>query len=88
MKYGAERAMMLHPSGLYGQFTTGSGRIDARLAQGWTIIPCPRNHLTRESKEEKPAIIGLDPVKTETEEAVEFQQPANRRARRKALKNG
>lgn len=51
MKYGAERAMMLHPSGLYGQFTTGSGRIDARLAQGWTIIPCERNHLTRESKE-------------------------------------
>jgi hypothetical protein len=50
-KLGAERCFMAHHSGRYIMWTVGSSNIDARLAQGWTIHPSERNHLTRELEE-------------------------------------
>lgn len=81
---GAERCFMAHHSGRYIMWTVGSSNIDARLAQGWTIHPSERNHLTRsqESKEENPAVVGLDPVKTETPKAVEVQEKRRPRIKR------
>ena len=60
-------------------WTVGSSNIDARLAQGWTIHPSERNHLTRsqESKEEKPELSMSEVSKaaiSETPEKVEVQQ--------------
>lgn len=75
-QYGPERAMMQSPHGA-GQFVRGSGNINSKLAQGWTIVENDRNHLTRdveqESKEGKAVVVDVDPVKTETTKAVEVQ---------------
>ena len=72
-QYGPERAMMQSPHGA-GQFVRGSGNINSKLAQGWTIVENDRNHLTRESKEENRVVVDVDPVKTETPKAVEVQE--------------
>ena len=69
-QYGPERAMMQSPHGA-GQFVRGSGNINSKIAQGWTIVENDRNHLTRdaeqESKEEVGSTVGTnDNSKAET----------------------
>lgn len=83
-RLGAERCFMAHPSGAYIMWIIGSGNINTRLEQGWTIHPSERNHLTREqeSKEENPVVVGIDPVKTETTKAVEVQGKKRPRIKR------
>lgn len=41
---GPERCLMMSPNKA-GQFVKGSAYIDAKLAQGWTIVESERNHL-------------------------------------------
>ena len=73
-RLGVERCAMVSPHGA-GEYVRGTAYIDAKLAQGWTIVPNDfRNHLmpsrfetAENGKEETRATIGLDPVKTETE---------------------
>lgn len=76
-KIGAERCMMRSPNGA-GMFVKGGGKIRAKLDAGWTIVPNDfRNHLLPERqdpKEEVPAVVGIDPVKTETTKPVEIQE--------------
>ena len=72
-RLGVERCAMVSPHGA-GAYVRGTAYINAKLAQGWTIVPNDfRNHLLPErfatlenGKEETRATIGLDPVKTET----------------------
>lgn len=52
-------------------WTVGSSNIDARLAQGWTIHPSERNHLTRSQ----------DPKEVEATDTVK-QEPKRPRIKR------
>ena len=74
---GPERCAMISQHGA-GRFVRGSRDIDNLLRQGWTIVPNDfRNHLLPERqdpKEEVPAVVGIDPVKTETTKPVEIQE--------------
>lgn len=77
-RLGVERCAMVSPHGA-GEYVRGTAYIDAKLAQGWTIVPNDfRNHLLPERfqdpKGEVPAVIGLDPAKTETAKPVESQE--------------
>lgn len=83
-KLGPERCLMVKPDPSkherywIGAFTQGSGNIQIRLNGGWVIVDDPRNHLVndygQESKDEKAAVDGLDPVKTETAKDVKVQE--------------
>ena len=74
---GAERCLMKGPCGAT-EYARGSKRINDLLDKGWTIVPNDfRNHLLPERqdpKEEVPAVVGIDPVKTETTKPVEIQE--------------
>lgn len=48
LENGIERALMVHPSGVYGQFIRGGGNIDTKVAQGWLFLASDRNRLARE----------------------------------------
>lgn len=81
-QYGPERAMMQSPHGA-GQFVRGSGNINSKIAQGWTIVENDRNHLTREaeqeSKEEVGSTVGTnDTSKAETEKTEPTEQQRRR----------
>lgn len=47
LENGIERALMVHPSGVYGQFIRGGGNIDTKVAQGWLFLASDRNRLAR-----------------------------------------
>ena len=75
-QYGPERAMMQSPHGA-GQFVRGSGNINAKLAQGWTIVANDhRNHLMNRCvindcivrpPDEREVICGQDPKEEKAE---------------------
>ena len=70
-RLGAERCFMAHPSGAYIMWIIGSGNINTRLEQGWTIHPSERNHLTRSQ----------DPKEVEATDTVK-QEPKRPRIKR------
>ncbi len=76
---------MVSPHGA-GEYVRGTAYIDAKLAQGWTIVPNDfRNHLLPERFRDPKEEVGSTPCDNDTAKAeparVEVSSPATKRPR-------